>query len=40
MAHDDWDIQRQGRAWNADEAIPRYYRAPEKIEMVNGTLQR
>jgi hypothetical protein len=34
----DWDIRREGRAWAESEALERYSRAPEKIEMVDGKL--
>jgi hypothetical protein len=34
----DWDIRREGRAWGADEAMPRYDLTPEKLEMVDGKL--
>jgi hypothetical protein len=33
-----WDIRRQGRAWNADEAMARYELTPEKFEMDRGKL--
>lgn len=33
-----WDIRREGRAWGRDEALPRYERTPEKIEMIKGKL--
>jgi hypothetical protein len=36
--HNDWNIQRKGRAWVKGEALDRYYRAPEKIEMCDGKL--
>ena len=34
----DWQITRAGRSWRADEALDRYFMAPEKIEMVDGKL--
>jgi hypothetical protein len=33
-----WDIRREGRAWVAGEAHPRYGLTPEKIEMIGGKL--
>lgn len=38
MRDSDWDIRREGRAWDGDEAMQRYELAPEKIEMVKGKL--
>jgi len=38
MRDSDWDIRREGRAWEQDEAMPRYELTPEKIEMVKGRL--
>ncbi len=32
----DWDIRREGHAWQGDEVWRKYYRAPEKIELVGG----
>ncbi len=32
-----WDIRREGRAWNK-EAFARYSLTPEKIEMIEGRL--
>jgi hypothetical protein len=34
----NWDIRRAGRAWTADEAMPRYNLTPEKFEMYQGKL--
>jgi hypothetical protein len=33
-----WQIQREGRAWRADEAFDRYTMAPGRIEMIGGKL--
>ena len=33
-----WDIRRNGRAWNSQEAMPRYLLSPRKVEMVDGKL--
>jgi hypothetical protein len=33
-----WVIRREGRAWTADEAMPRYNLTPEKFEMYQGKL--
>lgn len=38
MRDSDWDIRREGRAWERDEAMRRYELTPEKIEMVEGKL--
>lgn len=38
MKDSDWDIRRDGRAWNAGEARQRYDLTPEKFEMVDGKL--
>lgn len=32
------DIRHEGRRWSGDEALQRFARAPEKIEMVEGKL--
>jgi hypothetical protein len=32
-----WDIRREGHSWGG-EAIERFERAPEKIEMIAGKL--
>ena len=34
----NWDIRNAGRAWGRDEAMPRYYMTPGKLEMVGGKL--
>jgi hypothetical protein len=34
----NWDIRREGRAWTANEAMPRYNLTPEKFEMCQGKL--
>jgi hypothetical protein len=33
-----WDIRREGRAWQGEEAIARYELTPEKFEMSRGKL--
>lgn len=33
-----WDIRRQGRAWNPEEAPGRYQLTPERFEMIDGRL--
>jgi hypothetical protein len=38
MRDSDWDIRREGRAWEQDEAMQRYQLTPEKMEMVRGKL--
>lgn len=38
MAEVEWDIRRQGRAWNAGEIPRRYDLAPEKMELIEGKL--
>ncbi|MGQ0714928.1 MAG: hypothetical protein ACT4PJ_14595 [Gemmatimonadaceae bacterium] len=38
MRDSEWDIRREGRAWEEDEAMQRYELTPEKIEMVKGKL--
>lgn len=38
MNDSDWDIRREGRAWEGDEAMERYQLTPEKLEMVKGKL--
>lgn len=40
MRDSDWDIRREGRAWNGDEATQRYELTPDKMEMVKGKLLR
>lgn len=34
----DWDIRREGRSWDADEAWPRLELVPEKVKMTDGKL--
>ncbi len=34
----DWNIHREGRAWQADEVRQRYDLTPEKIELIQGKL--
>jgi hypothetical protein len=34
----EWDIRREGHAWNGDIARPRRHLAPEKIELIGGQL--
>jgi hypothetical protein len=38
MSDVHWDIRREGRAWEEDEAEVRYFSAPEKLEMTDGKL--
>jgi hypothetical protein len=38
MRDSDWDIRREGRAWEEDEAMQRYELTPEKMEMFEGKL--
>ena len=38
MKDSDWDIRREGRAWEEDEAMQRYELTPEKMEMFEGKL--
>jgi len=33
-----WDIRREGRSWDNDEALPRLEMMPEKTEMTDGKL--
>ncbi len=33
-----WDIRREGRSWEGDEAWERYQLTPEKTEMTDGKL--
>ena len=35
---DEWDIRPEGRAWTEAEALDRFQRTPEKIEMMDGKL--
>jgi hypothetical protein len=34
----EWDIRNEGRAWEKEEAWPRFVMKPEKIEKVEGKL--
>jgi hypothetical protein len=34
----DWDIRREGHAWQGDQALERLDMAPEKFEMADGKL--
>jgi len=34
----EWRIERKGRAWERDEVWPRYEMAPERLELIEGTL--
>jgi hypothetical protein len=38
MRDSDWDIRREGRAWEQNEAMQRYELTPEKLEMIRGKL--
>ena len=38
MRDSEWDIRREGRAWEGDEAMQRYQLTPEKMEMIRGKL--
>lgn len=38
MRHVDWDIRREGRAWEGDEAEARWQLTPEKFEMSEGRM--
>jgi hypothetical protein len=38
MQHVDWDIRREGRAWQGDEAWARWQLTPEKFEMWEGRM--
>lgn len=33
-----FDIRKEGRTWDQDEALKRYYLAPEKLELHEGKL--
>jgi hypothetical protein len=33
-----WDISRKGRDWQCDEVWASYELAPEKIELIRGTI--
>lgn len=34
----EWDIRREGRAWNGEDGFQRYSLTPEKFEMIDGKL--
>ena len=34
----EWRIERNGRAWEGDEAMQRWELTPEKLEMIHGRL--
>ena len=38
MQRVDWDIRREGRAWEGKEAFERIELRPEKLEMYKGRL--
>lgn len=38
MPEIQWDIRREGRAWEGEEAFARYELTPEKTEMIRGKL--
>ncbi len=38
MANIVWNIQREGRAWRANEAQSRWELTPPKFEMIEGML--
>ncbi len=38
MSDIKWDIRREGRDWQGDEIMTRYYLAPEKIELIRGKI--
>ena len=38
MSEIQWDIRRQGRDWQGDEIMARYYLVPEKIELIRGRI--
>lgn len=38
MKKTQWNIRREGRIWSDKECQPRYFMAPEKIELINGQL--
>ena len=33
-----WDIRCEGRAWTGKEALERWQRTPERLEMIDGKL--
>jgi hypothetical protein len=38
MSKIEWNIHREGRAWEGEEAEQRFNLVPEKIEMCDGKL--
>ena len=38
MPEVDWDIRREGHAWDGQHARPRRHLAPGKIELIHGKL--
>ena len=38
MSQLQWNIRREGRAWEGTEARSRYSLTPEKIELIQGRL--
>ena len=38
MTDSDWDIRREGRAWNGEEARQRWQLTPEKLELIAGRI--
>jgi len=38
MSEINWDIRREGRAWDGEMAFVRYHLAPEKLELIHGKL--
>ena len=38
MPEVDWDIRREGYAWDGQHARPRRHLAPDKIELIHGKL--
>jgi hypothetical protein len=38
MSEINWDVRRDGRAWQGDEVMARCSLAPEKIELIRGKI--
>ena len=38
MSEINWNIRREGRAWQGDEVMARYSLAPERIELIRGKI--
>ena len=38
MSDSDWDIRREGRAWDVDEVRQRRELRPEKLELIEGKI--